>query len=609
MTALQTAAPVNFRLSDKLATARSRLLVALGCFLIIVLGGSLRLASTNWDEGANLHPDERHMMFVVSATQADLEALKPGELSVSQLWFAAGLSPLDPRRKGQLYVYEELPHLAVIGVAWLSGTTGWPNVLLLARSMGAILDSYTILAVFLLANAVLRSGMASLVAAALYAFSPMAIQQSTFFTVDTWLISAGAWCLVASTILSGANSKPKAVVWSLVTGALAGLALACKIPGLALTGILIVSAMVGFWSSGGKLGKATLLLVLAVGLLADFVTFRLTSPFTFAGPSLFGLVPTQAFIKGFLEMSGLVLDIGFPPAWQWIAGYSVTRALLDAGFWGFGPPACVALLTGTTVLLFQRPAYLPRMIPTAISITTFAVYYLVGPVSALRYALPAFPGLCIVAAVPFAAAQRSIRTVLAPLVLIIAAGIWSLGILTLHTNTNSRVAASRWLWTTTPKGTVVANESRWDDGLPVPVALPGQPNLTWPGFDDHFKFLSLDMEFPDTPEKAHKLAATLDQADLVVISSERMRKPILALADHFPLSSAYYRLLASGGICFERAYRDQRGYPVLGHKFNDEAAQETWSVYDHPTVEIYRKLACFDVKRVEAQLVDALHPE
>jgi hypothetical protein len=567
------------RLIDQPTTRKpERILVALGCLLVIVVGAYLRLAGTNWDEGANLHPDERHMMFVVSDTQRGLDALKPGEL----------------------------PHLAVVIAAQLSGTAGWPQVLLLARSMGAILDSYTILAVFLLASAVSRNGVASIVAAALYAFSPMAIQQSNFFMVDAWLTSAGAWCLVASTMLLRADSKRQAAIWALLSGASAGLALACKIPGLAFTGVFVVSAVAGALLSRGKIGKGGLLLVLVVGLLADFATLRLASPFTFQGPGVFGLAPTQAYIDGFVTMSGLVLDIGFPPAWQWIAGYSVLHALVDVAIWGLGPPASLALVTGTALLLLKRPAYWPSFIPAAVSVVAFFTYYLVGPVSALRYVLPAFPGLCVIAAAPFALAARSRRTVVASLVLVVAAGIWGHGMFTLHTSTNSRVAASRWLWATTAKGTAVANESRWDDGLPVPVILPGQQEHTGSGHDGHFTFLSLDMEYPDTPAKAHHLAATLDQADLVVMSSERMRRPILNLADRFPLSAAYYRLLSSGALCFERAYRDQRGYPVLGRKVNDQSAQETWSVYDHPTVEIYRKIACFDAKRVEAQLMESV---
>ena len=114
------------------------------------------------------------------------------------------------------------------------------------------------------------------------------------------------------------------------------------------------------------------------------------------------------------------------------------------------------------------------------------------------------------------------------------------------------------------------------------------------------------MENQDAREKAGNLVATLEQADLIVMSSERMRRPILDMPDRFPLSAAYYRLLSSGNLCFERAYRDQRGYPVLGFKVDDQSAQETWSVYDHPTVEIYRKLSCFDAGRVEAQLMESL---
>ncbi|MER8956528.1 hypothetical protein NKH98_28215 [Mesorhizobium sp. M0833] len=582
------------------------MLTAAACLLVVTLGAFLRLVGTNWDEGANLHPDERHMMFVVSDTMTGLAALKPGDMSLAELWFATGESPFDPRQKERLYVYGELPHLAVSGTAWLAGMSGWPEVLRLARTMGAVLDAYTILAVFLLGTLALRSAPAGLGAATLYALSPLAIQHANFFTVDIWLTAATAWCLVAATMLVRARSQRAALGWAAASGALAGIALACKLPGLALFGVVVVAIVVNYRGRGAHRRLASLAAALALALVFTCVAFRLACPFTFQGPGIFGLALAPNFIKGYAEMSHVVLDPGFPPNWQWIAGYSPARALLDLGIWGLGPVTTVALVASLALLAWRGPPSWPGLLPLAALAAAITIYWISGPIPALRYVMPALPALCVIAAAPFPwlAASLTGRALLA--LMVVAAGLWGLGMVTLHSSTNSRVAASRWLWLNTQPGTVLVNETPWDDGLPVPVRLSGKPELAWAGQGEHFELLTFGLEAPDNEEKAAKIAKLLDQADLVILSSERMRKPITALASRFPMTSAYYEMLGSGELCFERVYRDQRGYPVLGFAFSDRSAQEPWSVYDHPTVEIYRKLGCYERQRTQSRLIQAL---
>lgn len=581
-----------------------RLAVAALCLLVVITGAAFRLLGTNWDEGANLHPDERHMMFVVSDTLAAFKALKPGELSGSEIWFAAGKSPLDPRRQDRLYVYGEFPHIVVslLSRAW---DYGWPEALRLGRTLGAILDAYTILAVFLLAGLILRDPFAGLTAALFYAFLPMALQQADFFTVDVWLTAAGAWCLVAATLAVRVESRRAALAWFLLSGALAGLAFACKLPGLAFLGAAWVAAVVRAVSGERERRMREAAAALLVSTAAFAVVFRLASPFTFQGPGILGLAVTPNVLKGYREMSHLVLDFGFPPNWQWMTGYGPAQALRDLALWGAGPAVALAFCAGV-VRLAALPRSWPALLPSLLLAASIAAYWLLNLIPALRYVHPALPAVCVIAAgaVPWA---RRRSAGLAVLVFVVAgAAVWAAGIILLHAGTNSRVAAARWLWLNTEPGTVLANESSWDDGLPVPVRLPGNKDLVWPGAGDHFTYLTLSLEWPDSTEKAARIAGMLDRADFVILSSERLRKPILAMPERFPMTSAYYGMLRSGALCFERAYRNRPGYPLLGFSLDDSGAQEPWSVYDHPIVEIYRKLPCFDRREVETKLVQAL---
>ncbi len=427
-------------------------------------------------------------MFVITDTLRDWEALTPDEMSPYSLWFSSGKSPLDPRREGQLYVYGEFPHLVTALVARLTGTDGWPPILRLGRTLGAIVDAYTILAVFLLAMQVLRSGGAALAAAAFYAFCPLALQLSNFFAVDIWLTGAAAWCTLAATMGVRARSQKSALAWFVVAGGLVGLALACKVPGVLMGGVVGGAALLRFWRDGEARSVRWLVVCAVSSMAAALVTLRFAAPFTFQGPGLFGLDITPAVIAGYVEMSHLVLDFGFPPNWQWMTGYGPTNAVLDMAVWGFGPVALVALLVGTFAMVRRRERW-PETAPMLILVLVFCCYWLAGAAPALRYAAPILPALCVLAAASVLIIPRSVSLIAG-----IAAFIWATGIVGMHSGLHSRIAASEWLWQNMPWGTVVANESSWDDGLPSAIRVNARGDLLYGDVGKHFTSVALAID-------------------------------------------------------------------------------------------------------------------
>jgi hypothetical protein len=128
----------------------------------------------------------------------------------------------------------------------------------------------------------------------------------------------------------------------------------------------------------------------------------------------------------------------------------------------------------------------------------------------------------------------------------------------------------------------------------------------------------------DTPEKRAQLYHWLDQADYILLASNRLYASTARLPDRYPLTTAYYRALFAGDLGFELA-ADFTSYPTLGpFRFPDQEtsyplqpaaytaqpqwqlplppAEEAFSVYDHPRVLIFRKTAAYSRQRVESVL-------
>lgn len=169
---------------------------------------------------------------------------------------------------------------------------------------------------------------------------------------------------------------------------------------------------------------------------------------------------------------------------------------------------------------------------------------------------------------------------------------------------------------------VIANE-HWDDGLPLRLdgrdafwnwyqGLSSSPTGQMNNYDN------------DTVEKRLALLAELNEADYIVLSSNRLYASIPRLPQRYPMTTEYYRLLFNGALGFELA-AEFVSYPTLGPcQFPDQEtpfplvepvdtnarpcsiilppAEEAFSVYDHPTVLIFRKTAAYSRDRAEVLL-------
>jgi YYY domain-containing protein len=172
------------------------------------------------------------------------------------------------------------------------------------------------------------------------------------------------------------------------------------------------------------------------------------------------------------------------------------------------------------------------------------------------------------------------------------------------------------------KTSVLANE-HWDDQLPV--RMEGRdPFFNWYRGLSSSPTALLNLYDADTAQKRESLLTWLDEADYIIMSSNRLYASIPRLPQRYPLTTAYYRHLFAENLGFDFV-AEFVSYPSIGPcQFPDQelpfsppaaeystqlpcsislpAAEEAFSVYDHPQVFIFAKTDTYSRARVEALL-------
>jgi Dolichyl-phosphate-mannose-protein mannosyltransferase len=159
--------------------------------------------------------------------------------------------------------------------------------------------------------------------------------------------------------------------------------------------------------------------------------------------------------------------------------------------------------------------------------------------------------------------------------------------------------------------TVIANES-WDEGLPFP--FDGRDP-----FGQLYKGITMEVRWYDDENKRQMFIDTLSEADYVILPSQRAIWTTCRIPRTYPMTMEYYRALFDGRLGFDLvaffsaplklgpleisdvggtlAWNNIPALPLFNH--SQLAAEEAFSVYDHPPVWIFRKRIDYDQKAVE----------
>ena len=155
---------------------------------------------------------------------------------------------------------------------------------------------------------------------------------------------------------------------------------------------------------------------------------------------------------------------------------------------------------------------------------------------------------------------------------------------------------------------VIANE-HWDEGLPFPFD-------GWDPFGQLYRGVDMEVRRYDDVPKREMLLDRIAQADFIILPSQRALWSHCRIPLTYPMTMEYYRALFDGRLGFDlvgefqslfrlgglaisdlggsAAWKQDPDLPLFNH--NLLAAEEAFSVYDHPPVWIFKKNADFDLQ-------------
>jgi len=210
-------------------------------------------------------------------------------------------------------------------------------------------------------------------------------------------------------------------------------------------------------------------------------------------------------------------------------------------------------------------------------------------VHSIRYFFPLYPFMAVFSAYAIHHITFKRKTP-KKFMLLVVAGIlvvWPLMFTHIYRQPHSRVEASRWIYKNIPAGSKILTE-HWDDGLPLGGTY-GTSNI--------YHLTQLEVFAPDSIGKINKLDSQLQSADYYIMSSNRAWGSMMADYQDFPMTSQFYKELFSNQYPNYELVKEFTSYPQLCLpiidyciEFEDQWADEAFTVYDHPKVSIFKNI-------------------
>lgn len=549
---------------------KRKTLIVLLC--ILTFGFSLRAYNIQWDSNYLFHPDERAIvLFTIPLTL-------PKSLSS----FLSIESPLNPH----FFAYGNFPlyllkFFAVIASFQYPQYLQYGNIQIIGRYISILTDTLSILLTFLIARKIF-SPKIGLFAAFFYSVSVLPIQLSHFYAVDTLL----SFFMLATFYALLSSLYQRKLKTTLTAGIFLGLSLATKISSLPLLATLFFSLFLSSIFLHNFRWKKIL------PFIANACVVILAMVFVFVVFQPYALIDGQEFIKQTIQQSQMAKSaFTFPYTLQYVGKIKYLYELKNIFLWGIGPIITTLSFLGifSLVISFFKNKFNTKNKGQALMLFHFFLYFaIVGSfaVGWMRYSLPLYPFFAIFAAYFLVSYGQPLLKKPLLILFCLLVLIWPISFMSIYQKENTRISASQWIHSNIPPGSKLAIE-HWDDALPI----FGGENYTQ---------LILPLYEPDTQVKWDGIHAQLKESDYIIIASNRLYTPLQKLTNCkalpqeycYPLTNAYYNKLFAGKLGFRKVaeFTNPPTIPLLNITIDDQKADESFTVYDHPKIQIFKKI-------------------
>ncbi|MBI2611952.1 glycosyltransferase family 39 protein [Candidatus Gottesmanbacteria bacterium] len=526
---------------------------------ILLIAGFLRFYNLMFDAPYFANPDERNMANAITQFHFP-ENLNPN-------FFAYGQLPL--------YLAFFSDQISQLFTTHYSLPTTFSSAIFYLRFYSALSSILTVLMVYLISKELFKNlDYLKFLAALFAAFTPGLIQSAHFGTTESLL----TFFFITSVYLSikYLNSHQKFIIYHLSFIILASLIIGLAI-GTKLTGIFCLIPPLLVLTIDTKQLKLKVISILFL-ILGSLAVFLLTSPYNFLAlddfkSAVFGYeqdVATGRY-KAFYTVQ---FEKTIPILFQ-----------LEKIFpYALGWPQFLIGLLGLVLLIKRFRVHYILIISFLIYVLANAFLY----AKWTRFLTPIFPLFSIFSAYFLFQILKFKRFKLLATALIFALCTLSLlpgaAFMSIYTHPDTRVQASRWIYQNIPNNSYILSETANVVDIPLPPEThnlqPTTYNLNIVSFD----FYHLD----ENPILFENLLNHLQNADYIFIPSRRIFANYARLPEKYPILSKYYEFLFSGQLGFAKV-AEITSYPKIDSiQFPDENAEETWTVFDHPVVRIYK---------------------
>ncbi len=181
--------------------------------------------------------------------------------------------------------------------------------------------------------------------------------------------------------------------------------------------------------------------------------------------------------------------------------------------------------------------------------------------------------------------------------------VYALAFVQLYFKEHPYKVASYWIFDNVPPGSRLVGP-HWDDKVPVSVAGKNPSIYIMEGRDNE-----LPVYERDTPQMIESIVRRVSLSDYIMFPTPRTPDSIPRIPDEYPNTTALLRLLWGEKIGFKLVKTFKNRPSLLGITFNDDLADESFSVYDHPKVTVFQNVEKLSAEEILRRVKDVQRDE